>query len=238
MSTAAVTPDQKPIELTLGDGSVVKGANLEEAFENLKKAKENASAEIRRQKEQAEALQNQYQNLQQEVERLKKPVQTDGSKFDKETYYKMLNDDPIQAQDYLDRYRWDRDPKDVIQSFQNVENQVSVLTQQSVAAAFLQQHADDFPPDPEAAKALTNKMREYTSNGIPFNVMTLNAAYNELVQNQVIKPVQATQTQESGPNPSLSGAGRQSTEDADIQKAEKMTDADLEKFLRTKGVLR
>jgi len=32
-----------PIELQLGDGSVIKGATLEEAFENLAKAKEQTN---------------------------------------------------------------------------------------------------------------------------------------------------------------------------------------------------
>lgn len=238
MSTSAITPD-KPIELTLGDGSVVKGANLQEAFDNLKTMKENTAAELRRQKDQGQTLQTQYETLQQEVERLKNPVKVDdGKSFNKDQYYRMLNDDPIAAQDYIDRYRWDMDPQQVRQQFQNMQQQVSELTQSQVAATFLAQHAEDFPPDVEAAKAMTQRVQELSMRGIPFNVDTMNYAYNQLVQEQKIKPVERQQQEEVAPNPTLNGAGRVSAEESELRKAESMSDADLEKLLRSKGVLK
>lgn len=237
MSTSATIPNQ-PIELTLGDGSVVKGANLQEAFDNLKKMKEDTSAALKQQREQLAGVQTQYETVQQEIERLKNPPrQDDGKTFQKDQYYQLLNQDPMAAQDYLDRYRWDMDPVQVRQQFSNMAQQVSELSQQSVAASFLAQHADDFPPDPEAAKALTRRVSELQLRGVPFNVDTMNYAYSQLVNEQTIKPVQR-QEPDNQPNPSLSGAGRVSAEEAEYQKAEKMSDGDLEKYLRSKGIIR
>ena len=238
MSTTPVVTD-KPIEITLGDGSVVKGANLEEAFNNLKQMKENTAAELRRQREEAQGIKSQYETLQQEVEKLKNPPRVDdGKSFNKDQYYRMLNDDPIAAQDYLDRYRWDMDPSQVRQQFQNVVQQVSELTQSQVAGVFLAQHAEDFPPDTEAARALSGRVRELSMRGLPFNIDTMNYAYSQLIQEQVIKPVQKQDEPDAQPNPSLSGAGRVPAEEAELRKVENMSDADLEKYMRSKGLIR
>ena len=237
MSTQPITADQ-PVELKLGDGSVVKGANLQEAFDNLKTMKENASKAKMDAERERDQYRQQVESLQQQVEQSRPRTQDDGKSFNKEHYYSLLNQDPIEAQDYIDRYRWEMDPKQVRQRFEYIGQQVDNLTQQSVAAAFLAQHAEDFPGDPDAAKAMTSRMNELSLRGLPFNIDTMNYAYSQLVNEQAIKPAQRQEEVTEQANPSLSGAGRPSTEDAELKKAEMMSDADLEKLLRSKGVLR
>lgn len=238
MSSPSVVPD-KPIELTLGDGSVVKGANLDEAFKNLATMKENASAAIRQTKTELEAEQQRRAQLEQELERYKHPPQNnDNGKFNNEKYYQMLNTDPIGAQNYLDAHRFGiSEPEQVPATFNQMRQQVDNFTQQTVTASFLAQHAEDFPPTPEAAKALTAKVQSLVQNGVPFNADTLNYAYYELVQNGTIKPNEAKTEEEETPNPSLGGGGSPALP-SDVARAEQLDDKQLEALLRSKGVLR
>lgn len=232
-------PD-KPVEITLGDGSVVKGANMDEAFKNLAAMKENASLAVKTMRDDLEKERLQREALSAEVERLKNPPKpTNGNEFNREHYYKLLNEDPIGAQDYVDRYRWDMDPVQVRQQFMEMRQRVDNITQQTVAASFLQMHADDFPPDPAAARTLTQRVSDLvTKSGFAFSTDTLNYAYGQLVDEGSIKPnEQQTVVQEDTANPSLSGTGS-AIADTEITKAEKMSDKELEAHLRSKGMIR
>ena len=55
------TVEQKPFEVTLGDGTVVKAPNVEEAFKIVAKMKEDTSAALRAEKERALQYQTESQ---------------------------------------------------------------------------------------------------------------------------------------------------------------------------------
>lgn len=221
--------------LTLGDGSVVTGATMEEAFQNLAKMKvdtANALKAEREAKAAAEAEKNVYaQQLQQRQE--PKPKGNNGD-FDKEEYYRLLNADPVAANDYYFQYRFGRSPEEFNNEYQRYGQTVSVLEQQTMAAAFAAQHAEDWPASPEAAKALRSRVEQLTGSGIPFNLDTMNYAYSQLVDEGTIKPVE--KKEEERPNPALSGTGQVTVPD-DIKNAATLSDADLMKLMKKHGML-
>jgi len=249
------------IEVKLGDGSVVKGANLEDAFKNLSEMKVNASNAIvekqklyEAEKTERERLANELKEAQQALEVAKKPPEKpkpiDEKAFSKDTYFQLLGEDPMRAQDYIDAYRFDIDsPEKVRETFsglrQNVDQikaQVDVFTQQSVTAAFLAQHPEYPQGDAEAAKKLTQHVNKLISqDGFPYNPSTVEFAFYQLVNSDAIKPMEidedkTTQVQET-PNPSLTGPGAVVI-DSEVQKAEQMSDKDLLALLHSKGMFK
>lgn len=238
MSTAPVTSDS-PVEVKLGDGSVVKGANLDEAFKNLATMKENASAAIKRTSDELEAERQRAAGLAAEVERLKHPQPVNDGKFNNSKYWELMNADPIAAQNYLDQARFGfESPDQVVPAFNQMRTQVDNMTQSSVAASFLAQHVDDFPANAEAAKVLNSRVTDLVSrSGFNFDVHTLNFAYNQLVDEGQIKPLEKNTAPDEIPNPSLGGTGSTSIPN-EVTKADGMSDKDLEALLRSKGMIR
>lgn len=234
MSTSAVTPQE--LEFKLGDGSVVKAASIEEAFKTVAKMKEDTAAELRRVREEAQSYRSQVDDFTAREQAARQAASGNTKEFNRDHYYQLLNQDPIEAQNYIDRHRFGVD--NPVESFNYMRQSVDSLTQQTVAASFLQQHADDFPAgDAEAAKRLTERVTNLTNEGMPFNVRTLNLAYSELIQEGTIKPVEKTQDEVIVPNPSLTGGSSQAASQAELSKIENMSDKDLEALLRSKGLL-
>lgn len=227
------------INLTLKDGTVVKAENAEEAFKTVvgmyENTKEWAKTEMGNLKTQVETAQAEAMRAAQLAEQ-NKPRVDNGNGFNKDQYYKLLNDDPIAAQNYLDGQRFGIEPTQVPSYFQNLDRRVSVFEQQNLAVSFVQQ-AEDFPQTREASTALTDRVKELQQAGYPVTVDTMNMAYRQLVDEKRITPLERQQQQQEEIPPSLGGGGS-SIPDAEIQKAEQMSDADLEKFLKAKGVLK
>lgn len=234
MSTATVTPQPgQPIEIKLGDGSVIKGANLEEAIQNaVKRVEDNVSA-YKTEKQKREEFEAEAARLRHELEAKTQPASTDG--FSKDRYYQLLNEDPISAQNYMDQYRFG--VQDPVAAFNGMRQSVDAIQQQAVAAAFSAVHADDFPATQEAARALTKRTEELVNQGFRYGLETVNYAYDQLVREGSIKPLEKVEEQPNTPNPSLTGSTGTAIPD-DVARAEQMSDADLEKLLRARGVLR
>lgn len=249
------------IEVKLGDGSVVKGANLEDAFKNLSEMKVNASNAILEKQRLYETEKTEKERITQELAEAKaalelakkpqeKPKPVDNKDFSKETYFQILGEDPMKAQDYLDSYRLGIEkPEDVRQTFNDmrtnldhVRQQVDIFTQQSVTAAFLAQHPDYPQGDAMAAKALSERVTELmTKDGFPYNPSTVEFAYFQLVNAEKIKPIEKVDdnkpTIQDIPNPSLTGNGS-IVLDSEIQKADHMSDKDLLALLQSKGMFK
>lgn len=225
------TVEQKPIRVELGDGSVVEGANLEEAFKNLQTMKVNASNAILTERQKREQAEQEAQRFKQEAERLKAPKQTNG--FNNDHYYKLLNEDPIEAQNYIDRYRFG--VENPVEAFNYMRQAVDEVKQQSVGAQFLQQHAEDFPATQEAAKLLRQKTEELIKEGHPFGLRTLNLAYDDLVDSGALKPMEKKKDDATVIPPSLTGAGGATTDITESQ-AEKMSDAELLAAMKKAGM--
>src|SRR5690242_3754133 len=107
MSTTAVTP----IEIKLGDGSVIKGANLEEALQNATKRVEDNVSAYKTEKQRADEQAAEAARWKAEAERLKNPPKPKvEGQFDNDRYFKLLNEDPVAATDYYFEYRFGRSP--------------------------------------------------------------------------------------------------------------------------------
>lgn len=234
MSTATVTPQPgTPIEIKLGDGSVIKGANLEEAIQNAAKRVEDNVSAYRTEKQKREEAEAEASRLRTELE--SKTPQTTGDGFQKDRYYQLLNEDPIAAQNYVDQYRFG--VQDPVAAFNGMRQSVDAIQQQAVAAAFSAIHAEDFPATPEAARELTRRTEQLVNQGFRYGIETVNYAYDQLVKEGTIKPLEQEEDAPNPPNPSLSGASGTAVPD-DVARAESLSDADLEKLLRSRGVLR
>lgn len=248
------------IEVKLGDGSVVKGANLEDAFKNLSEMKVNASNAIvekqrlyESEKAEKERIANELKEAKEALELAKKPVEkpkpVDDKAFNKDTYFQLLGEDPLRAQDYLDAYRFDIESPDKVretftglrENVNNIKQQVDVFQQQSVTAAFLAQHPEYPQGDAEAAKKLTDQVNKLiTKDGFPYNPSTIEFAFFQLVNDDQIKPIEETpeaKTTQETPNPSLTGPGSVVI-DSELQKAEQMSDKDLLALLHSKGMFK
>ena len=233
--------EQKPIELTLGDGTVVKAPNVEEAFKVVAKMKEDTAAALRDAKAQLATIQSERDNYAQQVESVRQQQeranQVANGGYSKEYYYKLLNEDPMAAADYLDAYRYDLPQEQVRQTFIGVRQNVDNLVYQSVTSSFLAQHAEDYPQgDKEAARAMVGRMKQLVDNGLPVTADTMNYAYTQLVGEGTIKPLQQVQDETPDAPPSMSGPGM-SISDSEASKAEQMDDKQLAALLRSKGML-
>lgn len=227
-------------EFKLADGSVVKAENIEEAFKTVAKMKEDTAAALKTEREQREGMQSRLDALQQEIQQRTAPP-VDHNAFNRDTYYKLVGEDPLMAQNYLDAFRFGiSDPSQVPSYFQEMSATVTNLQQQTLAATFVNMHPD-FPPSNETADILTKEVIKLRQEGHPVNMNTMDLAWRNCVANETIKPIEAAEeTEETNPSPGGGGAGVLDAEatriEADVASG-KMSMGDFEKYLRSKGML-
>lgn len=251
------------IEVHLGDGSVVKGANLDEAFKNLSEMKVNASKAIRETKDQYEREKAERERIEAELEQLKadaeanKPKETKvedkstGNGFDKEKYFKLMAEDPVKANRYLLKHDLQLQSEDEVpQAFMGMRGQVDALQskvaafeQEALASKFMAQHPDYPTGDAEAAQKFAAHIKVLTDQGLPLNISTMEFCYFQLVNSGSITPREITDEQQKPnpleqPNPSLTGAGSVNIDTGELSKAENMSTSDLQKFLASKGMFK
>jgi hypothetical protein len=228
---------QQPIEIKLVTGEVIKAATYEEALKVAVKMQEDTHKTLREEKEARERLEASQASLASEVAKLRQPPQTNGNGFDKNRYWELMNTDPVMAQNYVDAYRFGIDtPEQVPGYFKQIATDVSNTRQEALAAAFLQQHQEDFPPT--GAAALRKQFETLITSGYPATLDTLNMAYGHAVDAGTIKPLEKQQQQQRDePNPSLRGEGNRAVTEDEASQAEKMDDKALESFLRSKGMI-
>jgi hypothetical protein len=151
--------------------------------------------------------------------------------FDNDTYFQLLGSDPVAAHDYIDQYRYQhQNPIGVITEAVN-----STLAQKEAAIAeqFLRNH-DDFPAgDPDAAKAMRERVQQLVSQGLRFNETTMEYAYFTLVKDGTLAQ-EPSRSAPSGPD----AAPQEPTREQIAAEAEKLSDADLEKLLRQNNMFR
>ena len=223
---------QSGIELKLDNGMVIKGENAEEALKSAAKIIEDNVKYSRETKAQLEQLQQQFNTVQQQVQAQKpKPESSNG--FAKDKYYQLLNEDPLEAQNYLDAYRFGiSDPDQVPQRFNQMYEKISQLDGANLAASFANAHPE-FPSDTESANKLTERVRILNGMGHPADVHTLDLAWQQLLTEGTVKALEKEQEPEELP-PSLGGGGYTM---AEAQKAENMSDRELMALLKAKDML-
>ena len=248
MSTGPITPDG--IEVTLGDGSVVKGATLQEAFDNLKAMKESTAKWAREQRDRNEELAAENERFRQEQEERERlaaeaaePPQTTQAGYSPETYYDLLNSDPIAAQNYIDQARFGvTDPVAAFGQMRADQEYLQTLLHHKFGALaiqnFLNRH-DNFPQDADAASAMESRIGGLMRSGkfgaeVPQMLDNLpqimDTAYSQLTAEGVIKRVRDDTV---APNPSLTGSGGTTSH----VEAENMSDEDLKRLLISHGML-
>jgi len=228
-------------EVKLADGSVVKAENIEEAFKTVAKMKEDTAAALKESREQTTAMQARLDAMQQEIQHKNAPP-VNSNDFNRDTYYKLVGEDPIMAQNYLDAFRFGvADPAEVPKYFQEMSATVTNLQQQTLAATFVNVHPDFPAGDLTAADTLTKEVIRLRGEGHPVNMGTMDLAWRNCLASESIKPIEEAEEREEA-NPSLGGAGA-SMADAEATRIEadvasgKMSMVDFEKFLRSKGML-
>ncbi len=254
----AETMEQKSVEITLGDGSKIVGKDYEEAIQNAVKRIEDRSKDLKEQQEKSTKLQTELDGYKQTEEERKaeadrqraleaqKKDKKEGG-LDKVEYYRLLNEDPIAAQNYLDSVRLGvSDPSQVPGIFTGMSRKINEIDQERVASTFWRNHPE-FPQELSAAKLLDKRVGQLLQEGHPFSARTFNMAYEELVGEEVIKPMdldtekkkeeEKKRKEEEQPNPKLVG-GSGGAEDAELRKFENMSMNDLEKLGREKGWVR
>ena len=233
MDNAAI---DKPIEVVLGDGSVIRGASVEEAMQNAAKRVEDNQAAYREQKQRATELEAENARLREEVEQrqqviAQQPTPANGA-FDTERYYQLLNEDPIGAQNYVDQYRFG--VSDPVAAFNSMREESWAVVQQNVASAFIATHPEWNPAD---TSALSGRVKACLQYGMPFNATTLEYAYESLKQDGGANPIDLTPPEpEPTPPPTLTGSSA-SSGFADVN-PEQLSDSELEKFIRSRGMIR
>src|SRR5580765_7348337 len=113
----AETLEQKPVEIVLGDGSKITGKDLDDALKNAAKRIEDRNKDNKEAQEKADKLQRQIDEYKQSEEEKKAEADRlaaleqqknrgkDKTGFDKAEYYRLLNEDPVGAANYLDAIR-------------------------------------------------------------------------------------------------------------------------------------
>lgn len=237
----STTPPGPGFEFKLADGSVVKAENIEEAFKTVAKMKEDTAAALKEARAGQEQLKSQIDALQAEVQARTTPPPREGE-FNRDHYFRLVGEDPVMAQNYLDAYRFGiPDPAQVPTYFQNMDTRLSNLDQQTLAASFVNLHPD-FPADVTNAEILTKEVIRLRNSGHPVNMDTMELAWQNCVSSEAIKPMEESEEETELP-PSLGGSGAQ-TVDAETARIEsdvltgKMSIADFEKYLQSKGMLR
>lgn len=226
------------IELKLADGSVIKAGSAEEALKIAVKMVEDNKEYARGLKANSEALEQRMAAIESKAAEAARPKPIEGQ-FNKDEYYKRLNEDPISAQNYLDSYRFGiPDPNAVPGTFQQMQRDISVTRQEAMAAQFMQQHAKDFPQTAESAKDLRSRFEAYLADGYPATIETLNLAYGRAISEGTIKPLEEKEPEpDVQPNPSLNGGGAAAIDASEMQKVEAMSDSELEAYMKSKGLI-
>lgn len=227
-------------EYKLADGTVVKADNIDEAFKTVAKMKEDTAAALRESRQSREELQQQINQLQTEVSKRNQPA-ADPTQFNRDYYYRLVGEDPVMAANYVDSFRYGiPDPQQVPGYFQNAFQTLSKMEQDYLAASFVNVHPD-FPANQDNANTLTKEAIRLMTEGHPMNMDTLEIAWQNCVNTERIKPIEVPEEREEvNPAPGGGGAGVQDAEVSRIEEdvvSGKMSMADFEKYLRSKGAM-
>lgn len=224
---APVTPTEpEEYEIRLDTGEVFKGKDKDEVLQKLAKAKADATAAIRDRERQIRELKELKSQPKAEV----------GSEFNKDEYYNLFAQDPMAAFDYAMSYKLGVPPEDVGPALRYAYTTTQVVNAQMENAAFRMKYPDA-PLGDEFANIMVERMNEL---GRDWTAQNLGATYLELVHEGKIKPEKKSKESDNTPPaviPSLGSTSSRSAEDDEMSKVEGMSTAELEKYLRAKGML-
>jgi hypothetical protein len=223
-------PADFPGEFKLGDGTVVKAANWQEAFEKVAEMKSNTAAALRDREAQIETLRQQQQAPPPYV-----PPPNTG--FDQKAYWQLMNADPVAAQNYLDSFRLGVDnPANVPLLFNEMRN-VSTFSADNFEIQSFMQKNPDFPGTDEAADYLINRL---ASRNAPLTADGLEYEYLKGVRDGVIEPLgEEVSRPFIPPNLPASSLGRDEQNILNqLRDPNQVPDDKLDEFARRIGILK
>ena len=226
-------PKDFPGEFKLGDGTVVKAANWEEAFQKVADMKVNTAAALRDREAQIETLR--AATTQQTTQQTTTQQTTTG--FDQKAYWELMNADPVAAQNYLDSFRLGVDnPANVPVLFNEMRN-VSVFSADNFEIQSFMQKNPDFPGTDEAADYLINQL---AARNAPLTADGLEYEYLKAVRDGAIEPLGEEANRPFVP-PNLQGAslGRDELNILNqLKDPNQVPDDKLDEFARRIGILK
>lgn len=215
----APPPEPESYEYKTATGQVYKGKTKDEVIAAVLKAQENATLHI---KEQHDKIKDMEAKLQTQVQ----PATPVNGGFQKKRYYELLEEDPLQAQDYLDGFR---------PQYGRVMGAVEKFEYGLQAQEFIRR-VPEFEDSQENATALFTRLK---MENRPFTADNMQLVYHTLQSEGVIKNAPAEPPRPATPNPPpvMGGASGQASELANIDaEVSGMTDAQFEDYLRKKGI--
>ena len=224
-------PKDFPGQFTLGDGTVVKAANWEEAFQKVAEMKTNTAAALRDRESQIETLRAAQQapppNL----------PKTTSDGFDQKAYWELMNANPVAAQNYLDSFRLGVDnPNNVPLLFNEMRN-VSVFSADNFEIQSFMQRNPDFPGTDEAADLIINRL---ASRNAPLTADNLEYEYLKGVRDGAIEPLGDEAPRAFVP-PNLQGSSLSREESSilnQLRDPNQVPDDKLDEFMRKIGALK
>lgn len=222
-------PKDFPGEFKLGDGTVVKAANWEEAFQKVADMKVNTAAALRDREAQIETLR------QQAPLPVAPPAKSTG--FDQKAYWELMNADPVSAQNYLDSFRLGVDnPSNVPLLFNEMRN-VSVFSADNFEIQSFMQKNPDFPGTDEAANLIINNL---AARNAPLTADNLEYEYLKSVRDGVIEPLgEEVQRPFVPPNLQSASLGREELNILNqLRDPAQVPDDKLDEFARRIGILK
>lgn len=174
-----------PVEVTLDDGTVVKAANYQEAFQVVSKMKVDTAVALRDREQQIRDLQA---TQQQQVQQTQQPVKTG---FDQKHYWELAGQSVMDAQNYLDQHRFGlNSPEEVPQVFQSMHN-TSVKTGDDFEVKAFISRNPDWPATDAASQYMMDKLKEEKR---PLTSENLEYIYLRGVRDGAIEPLAQEQT--------------------------------------------
>jgi hypothetical protein len=223
-------PKDFPGEFKLGDGTVVKASNWQEAFEKVAEMKSNTAAALRDRESQIETLRAAQQTPPPVI-----PPTTTG--FNQKAYWELMNADPVAAQNYMDAFRLGVDrPENVPLLFNEMRN-VSTFSADNFEIQSFMQKNPDFPGTDEAADYLINRLAARNS---PLTSDNLEFEYLKGVRDGVIEPLGEEAARPFiPPNLPASSLGRDEQNILNqLRDPSQVPDDKLDEFVRRIGLLK
>jgi hypothetical protein len=224
-----VKPDGFPGEWELSDGSKIKATSYEEAFNKAVDMKVNTAAALRDRERQIEELQAKIS--QQPPVQPTPPAST--TAFDQKHYWELMNQDPLQAQQYMDAARFGVQPDQVQSLYQEVFNTTQYSADKKEIEDFMQSNKD-FPATKEATDKIWAIMGQ---ENFPITSRNLEYVYLRAVRDGEIEPLQEESPQPWVP-PNMQGGGTERQRQNPFDPFEGVPDDKLDEVARRIGMMK
>jgi hypothetical protein len=224
-------PEGFPGTFTLGDGTVVKAASWEEAFQKVADMKVNTATALRDRERQIEEFRNAPSQSAPPDPALSP---TRGmTPAQQKQYWEYANQDPILADDYKDSIKYGI-PMEQVAGLEREIFNASQYSADSKEITTFQQKYPDYPGDNESLNKIFARMEQ---EGLPITARNLGSTYLELIYEGELQPVEAEAPKPWVP-PNLQGGSTNKEEKNIMQMIADTPDDKLDDVYRRLGLLK